>query len=458
MRSLRQLLRQPGKSLVGFLLVALAIAILITCVGQFTATSLTRANMDDHYSTLALISNDYLWERKPDNTGVRYYDTLPEEYQRWVDETIQARSDLFLQESYSGLLSAYIPALAPDNFSQYAGEPNAYFQRKQQYGAPYRGAMLEVTLTKPGNSLAEDYSYFSATWDGDETALRNSVTYVCLATVERTIALEEGFDPPVGKTILLTITAYCEEDIESMALEEGQRYLVYGMDFSNAHEASFSNLINNTHDAHPGLFQSWFGEVFYSNEGTLDPQTGNWKALLDAEEFAKQIHCTMTVCDYSSLPISTYIDGEFSFRADSRIFYSPNKTIGITVPAEEYVPKYQIPTIAKLTGTAEEFLASPEGALWRQALEEMDISNHSFPVLAVDKLGYQVAFNRGDARITQGRDFTEEERTEGKNVCILSETLANLNGLEIGDTLDLRYTYYDPNIHVQQDSILNNYG
>ncbi|HIT34934.1 MAG TPA: ABC transporter permease, partial [Candidatus Faecousia intestinigallinarum] len=441
MRSFRQLLRQPGKSFVGFLLVALAIAILVTCVGQFTATSLTRANMDDRYSTLALFSDEYFWESK-DGTNYHYSD-LPEEYQNWINNTIQARPDLFLGEFHTGALSAYIPGVSPDNFSQHEGEPYLYIW--SQHGAPYRSAMLEVTITKLGASLAEEFSYFLATLDGEGVSLRNSVSIVCLATIENVVGLEQGFASPVGKTILLTITVFDEEDLAALVLEEGQRYLVYGMDFSNMHGYDFERIINSTYNAHPDVFQEWFGEVFYSNLQTYDEQSGTWSYILDTEKFKDYIDCYMTVFDDSAMPISTRIHDAFAFDPNHRLYYPPNETVAHSVPADEFISNYSIPTVVKLNGTAEEFLASPEGALWRQALEEMDISNHSFPVLAVDKLGYQVAFNRGDARIIQGRDFTEEERTEGKNVCILSETLANLNGLEIGDTLDLRYTYYDPN-------------
>ena len=123
------------------------------------------------------------------------------------------------------------------------------------------------------------------------------------------------------------------------------------------------------------------------------------------------------------------------------------------VPAEEYIPDYRVPTMARLEGEAEDFLASEEGFLWRQALKEMEISNHGFPVLAVEKLGYQAAFVRGQTRIVEGRDFTEEERSGGSRVCILSESLAAANGLKVGDTIDLRYYGYDYNIAAQQESM-----
>ena len=114
MRSIIQVLRQPGKSLSGFLLSALAASILVISAGQYSATVLTRANLDDRYSTLALVSSDYLGEMKE---GVYYqYKVLPEEYQEWAADVIRTRPDLVKGEAYSGGLSAYPRACAGQLF------------------------------------------------------------------------------------------------------------------------------------------------------------------------------------------------------------------------------------------------------------------------------------------------------------------------------------------------------
>ena len=114
---------------------------------------------------------------------------------------------------------------------------------------------------------------------------------------------------------------------------------------------------------------------------------------------------------------------------------------------------YTIPTMAKLSGTGEAFLEEAEGQLWKETLEHMEISNHAFPVLAVDKLGYQIAFARGDSWITEGRDFTQEELTKGGRVCIISENQAVGNGLSVGDTIPMQTYGYDPNIEVVRREI-----
>ena len=57
MKTVHQLLRQPVKTLFLLLLVFLASAMLVICVGQYTAAGLARANLDDRYDTVALLSD-----------------------------------------------------------------------------------------------------------------------------------------------------------------------------------------------------------------------------------------------------------------------------------------------------------------------------------------------------------------------------------------------------------------
>ena len=58
MRAIIQMTRQPWKSFSGIVLCALAAALLVIGGGQYYATTLTRANLDDRYDTLALPAED----------------------------------------------------------------------------------------------------------------------------------------------------------------------------------------------------------------------------------------------------------------------------------------------------------------------------------------------------------------------------------------------------------------
>ena len=79
MKTIKQLLRQPLKTAIGIVIVALAFAILVTCVGQYASTWLTKENMSYNYDTIALISFDALMERH--GSIVTHHTQLPEEKQ-----------------------------------------------------------------------------------------------------------------------------------------------------------------------------------------------------------------------------------------------------------------------------------------------------------------------------------------------------------------------------------------
>lgn len=444
MKSLRQVLRQPLKSAAGILMAAAAAAILVICAGQYAAAGLTRANLDDRYDTLAVrnagFGNDSF---DPFNFSLESeleHSELLEGASSWIADTVRSRPDLVKTESYTGLLSAYAPGLSPDNFSHHflnlEGDVGGWVGEIDELA--YRGAMLEVTLTRVGTGLWKDESYFSFTDENGEWR-NQTVTYrtsmVCEGTVEAVIGLERGFSPPAGKTIALAVTAYSEKELAALDLRAGERYLVYGMDYSDVRGSLFRGFLSK----YPDLEELYSGLITYE---TLYSR---------GDPSAVPIDCYMTVCDYSALPVNTASDGEVRTLTDQRQFYTRDADGAhyTLIPAEKYIPDYRVPTIVRLDGSAESFLSSEDGALWRSTLEEMEIGQHGFPVLAVDKLGYQVVFARGQARVTEGRDFSESERAGGSRVCIVSEALAAANGLKVGDAVELRTYGMDPNLRPQ---------
>lgn len=432
MKTLHSLIRQPVKTLVGVLLIAFAAIILIVSTGQFASTALAKENLSDGYSTVAVISDEYFWEVS-ETTWSNSLQIADEETRVWAEEAIQNRKDIFQMESFTEVYSAYAPQLSPDNFSRHEfGNRMGLFDFYS--GNPYRSAVLEITVTAVGDLRGEVLTAYKAPGE-DWREYCESIYILCVGTVENAVGLEEGFASPVGKTIVLTIKTFDEEALQAMELEEGQRYLVYGMDYSDMKDS----ILNSQISIYSSLYEELFGPA---EEGEDGPEF---------DEILKQIDCHMTVFDSASMPI--YYDGEngIELRRDLREFNYMEEGLLQTayVPSEEVVPQYVVPTVVKLERTAEEFLNSDDGILWRQMLDNMEISNHGFPVLALDKLGYQMAFAREDARIVDGRDFTEAERKEGAKVCILSESLATDNGLSVGDTLNLQTYAHDYNIGTQ---------
>ena len=435
MKTIKQLLRQPLKTAIGILIVALAFAILVTCVGQYTATDLTRENMDDRYTTIGLLSNEYLRE-KIVGGGYKYLSTLPEQTQGWIDRLIYNHPDIVKEVSTTGLVSAYIPELNIDNFSRYE---NGYRMDSYNTGYPYRGAMLTVTLTKIGTIGIEDIGYAG---EMDQEVLV-STTYLCVGTVESVVGLEQGFASPVGKTIVLQVKVFDAEEYDALNLQVGNTYIVYGEDYCDGDKSNHIGQITTNLPA----YEEVFGKLRF--KGGMP----NYESMLE------QFDCSLTLYDPCVLPVympsfneSGSISGFYLNEDIHEVYRIKNGGTLIIeqVSAEEYARYYRLPTIAPLNNSIEEFLASEEGALWRETLDIMQINNHSFPVLCVDKLGYQAAFSREQARIVEGRDFTENELINGHKVCIISQTVAAINGLQVGDTLELRTSSYDFTFEVQR--------
>ncbi len=169
-------------------------------------------------------------------------------------------------------------------------------------------------------------------------------------------------------------------------------------------------------------------------------------------------NCSLTVCDYASLPHIVFQRDEnnnllgFDALVDQRVLLEDEHSDlrqqygTTTICKEEYMQMYSVPTMTELDGKVEDFLDSADGEAWQAVLESTQINNHAFPILAVDKLGYQAEFAREQARIVQGRDFTQDELANGEKMCILSESQAVANGLAVGDTISIQTYYYDPNI------------
>ena len=91
--------------------------------------------------------------------------------------------------------------------------------------------------------------------------------------------------------------------------------------------------------------------------------------------------------------------------------------------------------------TAEEMIAS--SPTWQKAMESIRVSSHSVPVLAVNHLEAMADFAAETAMVTQGRSISQKEYSSGAPVCLISESLARENGLNVGDPLSLSLYEFD---------------
>ncbi len=471
MKIIRQSLRQPIKLISGILVVSLAVSILTVCFGQAIAAGKTEERLETIYSTVALptIKYNYSDGYFVDFDGnkipyQRWSDSWPEEITDWLDQLVQTRGDLVKTRSFPGLASAYLPELVPDNVTQHNYQDPLFGATDRPYKmeatSNYASAMLEIVLDEIGEPV-----YFPEKGnkeDGTEVSCITRVTVELIGTIQSVVSLEEGYDDPTGRKIHISMELPSLESLDALQLELGQRYLVYSPNYldgdwalrgiiashigqSLGYDLDFRKIDTNKLEylsdqeiqaylkSHPHASAIPIAKYVYDREADfLREDQVKWKnavvlTIRDEAAFGEFTKVTHDKGSYSFMDCTRYLTDE-----------SGNK---VQITEEEWQARYQIPTVAPLDGTVEEFLAAHP--LWRQTLEQMEVNHHAFPIIGVEKLGYIAEFARQNARIVEGRDFTEEELESGAKVCILSQSLAAANGLSVGDTIRPHFYNYD---------------
>jgi len=92
----------------------------------------------------------------------------------------------------------------------------------------------------------------------------------------------------------------------------------------------------------------------------------------------------------------------------------------------------------ELSGSLEEALASEHGQYITAALSVAEISHNSLTVMTTEDINSLLRFNQRTNRITEGRAISASETLNGTRVCLVSEHLAKLNSLSVGDKLSLQ--------------------
>ena len=506
MKAIKQLLRQPIKAVAGILLVAIAVSVLCVCAGQSLAARETQERLNQSYLTLAFPESDVEGAQS-----------------RWLDAYAQEHPEVVKEVSRVGLASAYIPELTIDNWAQHWHKP---LVTTSNLFTPYDTAILEIILTDIGEVQEASQTYAkdeNGVYILDENGVPipiefygNQVTVQLTGTVERAIALEEGYPDPTGFTVHISLTMDTQRTLDALNLEVGGRYLVHGTNYVDTdwqlrHRASQLLTWNKDielpeWDLHTfkwqngGVEYNWTEEqkatLIYDDlyEGwiyTKDPLLFDpvnavemYLGLDDTPTYAAQFYVDGFECKigdlYHGMPLSdlkqfrsvTMIcrrnshlpntsvyqtaDGEWVCEVTDEISYVDQFGHTVIISRDEKAQLYRAPTIARLTGSAEDFLTSEEGTLWAEALHNVEVNNHAFAFLGVDNLGYIENFDRGEAQIIQGRDFTDEELKTGARVCVISKQLAEANGLTVGDTIEPQF--YDPDMGLKYQLSMSNNG
>ena len=394
MKYLRQLSRQPLKTATGILLVAIAVAALCVCVGQSIAAEETQQQLNASFLSVALPSADYT-----------------KEADAWAFCYAEEHPEIVKDISSPGLISAYAPSLAPLNHTNYPNYmygslTNNFRWLPNNLTTQYTSAMFEITLTEIS----------------EITTTETGVSVDIAGTVEKVIGLEEGYPDYHGFRIVSKLCVPSVEAVDALDLVIGERYLIYGTDLYDQ--------------------DCWLRRILVT-----DWYVPQYIRAFDIEKITLLDFNQVYAAKYESDDLKFYLtEWQLDFVQLLRMIRLEDQSI---LQGKEFHDLYREPTIVHLEGSAEDFLASEEGVLWAEALRNIDINSHAFPVIGINDLMDVADFAQGKADIVEGRSFSDEELESGTKVCLISQSLAEHNGLSVGDTISFQLYENDPDVPYQ---------
>lgn len=492
MKTIKQLLRQPLKTVSGILLMTLAVSILCVCVGQALAAYTTKQDLDRRFTTVAIPSIRTQLE------GTKKI-CVEQKLLDWLEQMKQEHPDIVKNASPNGVLSAYIPELLPYNTKAESNPvvlPEEYTPDKidqtgyDQYVAssPYGCAMLVITLEEVSDPLTPVEGYLNRLPNpyfgnlGDISSFGGYFNYELywqnmrwktvttgytvnlVGTVTEVVSLQDGLRDPVGMTARLTLTMPTLEQIEELDLVPGEQYIVYGTDYYDGFRHLVAYLSNYGYGHvlfdpfDPNMLEVPPQEDIdrYKENGKGDIVIEYDDVPLQQWQYDMMNTVYMTMC----MPINLIEYDEIrdeegnlvDLVAKSEVTYLDGGGQMHTLSSEEFNSRYGLPTIAKLDGDLADFLASVEGESWKAALEQAQVNNRAFAVVGIEEIDQLAVFAMGEAKMGAGREFTPEDVKAGARVCIIHELTAQMAGLEIGDTITLNFYGTDYGSPYQSDS------
>ena len=448
MNPLHQLTRRPVKAAFGVLLLALAGAILCLSGGQYWAAAQTRAAVEENYTTVAVVTGGL----KATSPGSPTVPVSAYEADNCLMDWAREGWSVIRGQATMGLAGGYSPKLTPLTtfYRTDLGESDTRIDSEEH--APYNFAILEIEITEVG----EESIYSQESLD-DVYSEKNNYFFSWEITgkVVGVQAMSGDWDDPTGRNTHFYLQIDGSSDAEGKALQAGQRILVFAhhyrdMDFEQrcriARDLEWAtgsqreidprsldienNLIRYADRTNGSNITDGEGKPWPDDAPMYrDPASGREEILLNG--YLNEI--SFNVTDRSQ-PWALH-----EFVIDEETGEGRYETTGFF----DYGAEYDQASFTVLPEgvTAEEMIAS--SPTWQKAMESIRVSSHSVPVLAVNHLEAMADFAAGTAMVTQGRSFSQKEYSSGAPVCLISESLARENGLNVGDPLPLSLYEFD---------------
>ena len=455
MNPMHQLTRRPVKAAFGALLLALAGVILALSGGQFWAAVQTRAGVEETYTTVAVVTGG---KRQLVSSGDIVYEDIGPTYEanEFLKETAQKGWSIIRGQAAMGLAGGYSPKLTPLTTFYQMDVDSSDTRIDNDEDVPYNFAILEIEITEVG----EERVYYPREYDTG--AFFNWVVSGKVLGVQ---AMSGDWNDPTGRNANFYLQITGESDAAGKALQAGQRILVFthnyrDLDFEQRCLIA-EDLRLSGYEVDPRSLDIENNLIRYADRTTAititdgegnpwpddaplykDPVTGN-ESTIDL----RRLNTIAFNVDDCSQPWTLY-DEQWNVE-EQKWEWTVQRVIA-------YDTDYDLASFTILPEgvTAEEMIAS--SPTWQKAMESVRVNSHSVPVLAVNHLEALADFAAGTTMVTQGRSISQAEYDSGAAVCLISESLARENGLNVGDVLplslyeydrDLRYSYiheYNP--------------
>ena len=448
MNPMHQLTRRPVKAAFGALLLALAGVILALSGGQFWAAVQTRAGVEETYTTVAVVTGG---KRQLVSSGDIVYEDIGPTYEanEFLKEAAQKGWSIIRGQATMGLAGGYSPKLTPLTtfYRTDLGESDTRVDSEEH--APYNFAILEIEITEVG----EESIYSQENLD-DVYSEKNNYFFSWEITgkVVGVQAMSGDWDDPTGRNTNFYLQIDGSSDAEGKALQAGQRILVFthnyrDLDFEQRCLIA-EDLRLSGYEVDPRSLDIENNMIRYADRTTAititdgegnpwpddaplykDPVTGN-ESTIDL----RRLNTIAFNVDDCSQPWTLY-DEQWNVE-EQKWEWTVQRVIA-------YDTDYDLASFTILPEgvTAEEMIAS--SPTWQKAMESVRVNSHSVPVLAVNHLEALADFAAGTTMVTQGRSISQKEYSSGAPVCLISESLARENGLNVGDPLPLSLYEFD---------------
>lgn len=403
----KRLLRKPVQTIV-WQVVLIAMALLVGVGGAlgYASNRLTTV-LDEHHTTIAAQSyysavQTHEWKGMTYETESVLVDLTE------ADIATLEGLDMVEMVDMRTLTGAYVPELTADvalakwgDLHQMNWDYTAERFLNDSYNQVVVTGTVEDSWTITEFGYRQEFGDLSILGLGDHVPAKYA--YAILA-VDEILVMNEEFDvfeteewsSYCGKVF---VQALVYDGAEEDWFQEGQRYIVSGSYDPSCH----------------GM-------------GTTVPHTPQGVHLPWIE--VNRAYSSATYCIPDGEKLVIYRDPVELLPFNEILEEEPQELVSILKSVGE-----PFPAVQKIGNDTEAFLA--EDPRWQERVDLLEMAQHTFPVLGTECLESMQYFVTNAAAITAGRAFTQEEYDTGAKVCVISETMAQSGGIQVGDTISI---------------------